>query len=103
MDKELLKNVLDDLKKGDKDYFQTSFENLDSLCKIPQNGAFILIGGRPSMGKTAFILSIIHNIAPKQEKILLFSGDYSKEQLIKRLLKYFLKTIQLIILNQYHQ
>lgn len=84
MDSKLLKQVLENIKNGNKDHLQTGFKNLDSI-QIPQKGAFILVGGRPCMGKTSFIYSLLLNIAPKQ-KILLFSPEYSKETAIKKLL-----------------
>lgn len=84
MNDELLKSVLENLKNN-KIYFNSGFKELDNLLRIPNNGAFILIGGRPCMGKTAFIFSIILNIVTKQEKILLFSPEYNKEMAVRKL------------------
>lgn len=86
MNEELLMNVYYGIKNRTKISLLTGFKNLDSIIQLQQKGALILIGGRPCMGKTAFVLSIITNIAPKQEKILLFTSEYCKENTIKRLL-----------------
>lgn len=86
MNEELLKDVFNDLKNNNKEVFHTGFKKLDSSLQISQKGAFVLIGGRPAMGKTAFIFSIMLNIMTRQDKILLFSSEYSKEYAIKKLL-----------------
>lgn len=63
------------------------FYDLDSLTQGFQKSDLIIIAGRPSMGKTAFVLNITENILKKYKvPILFFSLEMSKEQLIYRLL-----------------
>jgi replicative DNA helicase len=52
-----------------------------------QAGDFIIIAGRPSMGKTAFALNIArHAGVVDRKKVLILSLEMSKEQLVQRLL-----------------
>ncbi|MBE3122882.1 MAG: replicative DNA helicase [Thermoplasmata archaeon] len=65
----------------------TGFYQLDEITNGLQNTDLIIVAGRPSMGKTAFALSASLNAALKYEKkVLIFSLEMSKEQLMQRLL-----------------
>jgi len=65
----------------------TGFGKLDELTSGFQNADFIIIAGRPSMGKTAFALNIAKNAGVKlRRKVLVMSLEMSKEQLVQRLL-----------------
>jgi len=65
----------------------SGFYDLDSLTQGFQKSDLIILAGRPSMGKTAFVLNLTENIL-KQYKlpVVFFSLEMSKEQLIYRLL-----------------
>jgi replicative DNA helicase len=63
----------------------TGFKDLDNLLAGWQRSDLIIIAGRPSMGKTAIALNMIHNVAVKSEQpALIFSLEMSKEQLVDR-------------------
>jgi replicative DNA helicase len=65
----------------------SGFYDLDSLTQGFQKSDLIILAGRPSMGKTAFVLNITENILKHyQLPIIFFSLEMSKEQLIYRLL-----------------
>jgi|GWRWMinimDraft_5_1066013.scaffolds.fasta_scaffold01359_5 replicative DNA helicase len=65
----------------------SGFYGLDSLTQGFQKSDLIIIAGRPSIGKTAFCLSLgINVIKYSKIPILLFSLEMSKEQIIYRLL-----------------
>ena len=65
----------------------SGFYDLDSLTQGFQKSDLIILAGRPSMGKTAFVLNIAENIIKKYKVPILFlSLEMSKEQLIYRLL-----------------
>ena len=88
---ELFSNVFLELKekalKSDLPGLESGFYGLDSLTQGFQKSDLIILAGRPSMGKTAFILNITENILKKYKvPILFFSLEMSKEQLIYRLL-----------------
>jgi replicative DNA helicase len=65
----------------------SGFYDLDTLTQGFQKSDLIILAGRPSMGKTAFVLNITENILKNYKlPILFFSLEMSKEQLIYRLL-----------------
>ncbi len=65
----------------------TGFERIDDMTSGLQNSDLIIVAGRPSMGKTAFALSIAQNAAlDSQIPVAIFSLEMSKEQLAFRLL-----------------
>ncbi len=65
----------------------TGFDELDQLTAGFQPSDFIIIAGRPSMGKTAFALNVAKNAGVAlRKKVLILSLEMSKEQLVQRLL-----------------
>ncbi|MCL2224689.1 MAG: replicative DNA helicase [Defluviitaleaceae bacterium] len=66
---------------------ETGFTDFDKKTAGLQKSEMILIGARPSMGKTAFLLSIAYNAAVKSSvPTAVFSLEMSKEQIGNRLL-----------------
>ncbi|MEO0070815.1 MAG: replicative DNA helicase [candidate division WOR-3 bacterium] len=68
---------------------ETCFDDLDRLTSGFQPGDFIIIAGRPGMGKTAFALNIAVNAtlrAKKRVPVAVFSLEMSMESLIQRLI-----------------
>ncbi len=73
--------------KGHITGLSTGFADLDFKTAGLQPSDFILIAARPSMGKTAFSLSILeHVVIKKQLSAAIFSLEMSKESLVNRLL-----------------
>ncbi len=65
----------------------TGFDDLDRMTSGFQPSDFIIIAGRPSMGKTAFALNIAKYAGVEDHKrVLVMSLEMSKEQLVQRLL-----------------
>ncbi|HUJ19484.1 MAG TPA: replicative DNA helicase [Nitrospirota bacterium] len=65
----------------------TGFVDLDERTSGFQPSDLIIIAGRPSMGKTAFVLNIAaHAAIDKGKSVAIFSLEMSKEQLVLRLL-----------------
>lgn len=72
--------------KGNITGLSTGFADLDFKTAGLQPSDFILIAARPSMGKTAFSLSILdHVVFKKNQSAAIFSLEMSKEQLVNRL------------------
>jgi replicative DNA helicase len=65
----------------------TGFTKLDEYTSGFQPSDMVVIAARPSVGKTAFALNICANAAiHKNKRVLLFSLEMSREQLVQRLL-----------------
>ena len=65
----------------------TGYKDLDNVLAGLQRSDLIVLAARPSMGKSALVLNLAHNIATQaKEPVLLFSLEMSKEQLVDRLL-----------------
>jgi replicative DNA helicase len=65
----------------------SGFKDLDQLTMGFQNSEFIVIGARPSVGKTAFALTIAANIAIRQKiPVGFFSLEMSSMAIMQRLL-----------------
>jgi replicative DNA helicase len=65
----------------------SGFKDLDELTTGFQEGDLIIIGGRPSMGKTALSLNIAQYSAKESKKpVAIFSLEMSKRQLAMRML-----------------
>ena len=65
----------------------TGFRDLDEMTTGLQPGSLNVIAARPSMGKTAFALSIAQNVAIRQNKtVAVFSLEMPAAQLVLRML-----------------
>jgi replicative DNA helicase len=64
----------------------TGFYELDRLIGNIIGGQYIILAGRPSMGKTAFALNIARNLARKNKAVAIFSAEQSKSELLLRLI-----------------
>lgn len=66
---------------------ETGFKDLDTMTSGLQNGEFIVIAGRPSMGKTSFAVNIAQNASVRHKiPVAMFSLEMTKEQLMLRML-----------------
>ncbi len=80
---------LEKLHKGDGTLrgLATGFVDLDNILAGLQRSDLIILGARPSLGKTAFALDIVRNIAKKDSGgVGVFSLEMSKDQVIDRVL-----------------
>ena len=66
---------------------RTGFERLDRITNGLQNGDMIVIGARPSCGKTSLGMNIVENAAIMYgKKCMVFSLEMGKAQLVQRML-----------------
>lgn len=75
--------------KGTAIGIETGFTDIDNKVGGFHNSNLIIIGGRPAMGKTAFIISVAENIAIKAQNrvgVGIFSLEMSKHELCLRIL-----------------
>jgi replicative DNA helicase len=82
---EMIENLYD--KKETVTGVPSGFRDLDELTTGFQKGDLIVVGGRPSMGKTAFALNIAQHVGVElREPVAIFSLEMAKEQLALRML-----------------
>ncbi|HWZ65966.1 MAG TPA: replicative DNA helicase [Patescibacteria group bacterium] len=73
--------------KGQLRGVRTGFRDLDNKLAGLQRSDLIILGGRPSMGKSALAVNMAHNIAVQEKQaVLIFSLEMSKDQLVDRML-----------------
>lgn len=65
---------------------ETGFQELDFLTKGWDEQELIIIGARPSVGKTAFVLQLLYNIAKRKTPVLFFSLEMSETAIGRRIL-----------------
>lgn len=60
---------------------------LDAVTTGLNRSDLIIVGARPGMGKTSFVLNVARNVAVQQKRtVAVFSLEMSREQLVNRLL-----------------
>ena len=65
----------------------TGFKDLDNVITGLNKSDFLLVAGRPGMGKTSFCLNVAYNAAKASaKKVVIFSLEMSCEQLVSRML-----------------
>ena len=86
----ILHEVLDiwgNRKSGALTGVPSGFYDLDNLLSGFQNSDFIVLAGRPSMGKTALALNFARNCSVENNcKVGFFSLEMSSQQLVERLI-----------------
>jgi replicative DNA helicase len=66
---------------------ESGFKDLDAMTSGFQPGEFVVVAGRPGMGKTSFALNVAQHAAGKLKvPVAVFSLEMTKEQLMLRLL-----------------
>ena len=80
---EIVQNI--ENKEGNKNLIPTGFQYLDEDFGGLLLGELVVIGGRPAMGKSQFVINLASNICDK-EPILFFSFDLTPTTLTSRIL-----------------
>lgn len=82
--KSLIKKFLEEKKQNSLLY---NLHFLDSKTRGIGNGQYIIIAGRPSVGKSAFLQFIGLKNAEKGKRVVFFSAEMSEELIVERLVK----------------
>lgn len=86
---EITNTVFDNLKKvenGEINYgIKTGFSDIDRRIVGMAPGNLFILAARPSMGKTALAVNIGTNVAKQDVRVLIFSMEMSKEELVLRM------------------
>lgn len=86
--KDFLEGLQRILEHGeDNDTIKTGFNALDQKIRGFMASELIIIGARPSMGKSTLGMNIAYNMAKDGKKIAYFSLEMSQKDLHKRLVK----------------
>ncbi|MBR4540222.1 MAG: replicative DNA helicase [Clostridia bacterium] len=72
--------------KGGVSGVPTGFYALDNLLTGLHGGELVLVGARPSMGKTSFAINMATNAVRKGKKVAVFSLEMPREQIAMRIL-----------------
>jgi len=76
-----------DEEAGVISHINTGFKDIDVILGGLQRSDMVVLGARPSMGKSSLALNVARNTAVEQgAKVALFSLEMSKEQLVHRFL-----------------
>ncbi len=90
--KEVILSIIKEMEeaarnKGNVTGIPTGFVDLDNMMTGMHAGELIIVAARPAMGKTAFVLNIVHHLAIKKNiPCLIFSLEMSKQQLGTRMM-----------------
>lgn len=88
----LVKDILSEIDQNQKNTngvsgIATGFDALDSLTHGLQPGEFIVLGGRPAMGKTALALDIAKRVGSNSgDMVAYFTLELSEKQLTNRIM-----------------
>ena len=80
---EIVQNI--ENKDGNNNLIPTGFEYLDLEFGGLSLGELVVVGGRPAMGKSQFVINLVSNICDR-ESVLFFSFDLTPSTFTSRLL-----------------
>lgn len=90
---QVINDIQDEAVNGKKKGLETGFKNMDFHFNGLKKSDVILLAARPGIGKTAFAMNIVCNIAnnpqyqgKNKKNILIFSLEMSDKQLVTRML-----------------
>lgn len=79
-----LKQMVDSYLNGGDPHIPTGFSNIDKKISGFFNGSFIVIGARPSVGKTSLAISLAANMLNIGKKVGFISIEMKKKQIFQR-------------------
>jgi len=80
---------IDELYQSDNAYtgIPTGFDDFDDMTSGLQKADLVIIAGRPSMGKTSFVMNLVENAAIKHKQpVAVFSMEMPGDQLVMRMM-----------------
>lgn len=80
----------------------SGFKDIDDKTDGFQKNDLIIVGARPSIGKTAFLLNLAINAGLKNAIPIIFSLEMSAESLIKRMISSLAEINGMKLKNPYH-
>ncbi len=86
INKKILEKTYERIINGTPNVLKTGFVELDKWLNNVDFGSLILISGRPAIGKTALMLSIMYNLSKQNKSCMFFSQSDGMEYIIRRML-----------------
>ena len=86
LDKKMLENIEKALLSTKTKTIKTGFQDLNYFLKGIDSSALITIGARPSMGKTAFLITLLINFLRQKKKCLFLSLEMSVKTIVTRMI-----------------
>ena len=86
---DVLPHILKSVEKREElsaHYIKTGLTDVDKITGGLARTDLIIVAARPGMGKTAFALSIARRVAERGHRVMFFSLEMSKEQIVQRLI-----------------
>lgn len=77
--------------RGTEPKYPIGLSGLDQILFGVHKKEVMVVGGRPSMGKSAFVLNIVKNLADQGIRVAYFSLEMTSEQLVERLVSNMLE------------
>lgn len=84
--KDAIRRFKDKLDGNVQEGLKTGFTAIDERLGGMQNGDLIIVGARPSMGKTTYLMNIAENVATAGGRVLVFSLEMTKQAIIDRMI-----------------
>lgn len=84
--KDAIRRFKDKLDGNVQEGLKTGFTAIDERLGGMQKGDLIVVGARPSMGKTTYAMNIAENVAAAGGKVLVFSLEMTKEAITDRMI-----------------
>lgn len=81
---DLLLDLQGEIETGQTPGVRTGFEKLDEMSNGLRPGNMVVVGARPSQGKTAFAGNIALNAARRHKRVLFFSVEQSAVEMAQR-------------------
>jgi replicative DNA helicase len=82
----LVQNLEDRFKQNKRFELSTGYPSIDEITYGLRPGWLWILGARPSIGKTSFILNLMDNVTKQGKSALLFSYDSTRDELLTRML-----------------
>lgn len=79
-----VKEMVDSYLKGGDPHISTGFSCIDKKIAGFFNGSFVVIGARPSVGKTSLAISLAGNMLKKGKRVGFISIEMKKKQIFQR-------------------
>lgn len=79
--------IVDNPEKANEKKVMSAYGGIDEMLNGFKPGELIILAARPSMGKTAFAINVLTNIAVNNKKsVAIFSLEMSSAQIVDRVL-----------------